>query len=350
MCDAVSVGGREVGPEEPVFVIAEAGVNHNGDRELALRLVDEAAAAGADAVKFQTFAADRVASASAPKARYQLETTDPAESQLEMLRRFELDRATHEALLQRSAERGLVFLSSAFDEQSVDLLDALNVPAIKVGSGELTNTYLLRRIAATGRPVILSTGMADLAEVGEALHTLDEAGSAGAVLLHCVSNYPADPADSNLRAMATLRDAFNVPVGFSDHTQGTEAALAAVALGACVLEKHFTLDSGLDGPDHRASLEPNAFSDLVAQIRRVSSALGDGVKRPAESELEIRRLVRRSLVAARPLAAGTTLAPEMLRALRPGTGISPTREADVVGRTLARPLAENEAVSLDDLA
>jgi N-acetylneuraminate synthase/N,N'-diacetyllegionaminate synthase len=347
MGDTVSIGARAVGNGEPVLVIAEAGVNHNGDPGLALRLVDEAAAAGADAVKFQTFSAERVAAASAPKAGYQLETTDPAESQLEMLRGLELTRDAHEPLIRRCAELGILFLSSAFDDESVALLDELDVPAIKVGSGELTNVFLLERIAATGRPVILSTGMADLDEVGSALRTLD---GSDVVLLHCVSNYPASPDDANLRAMATLRDAFQVAVGFSDHTTGIETSLAAVALGACAIEKHFTLDAGLPGPDHRASLEPDAFRAFVDGVRIVSSTLGDGTKQPAESELENRRLVRRSLVAARALPAGTTLEPGMVRALRPGTGIAPTDREAVLGRVLVRELAEDEPLSWDDLA
>lgn len=346
MSDAVLVDGRPIGSGEPVFVIAEAGVNHNGDTELALQLVDEAAAAGADAVKFQTFSADHVAAAAAPKAGYQLETTNPDESQLEMLRGLELGRDAHEALIGRCAEREILFLSSAFDEGSVALLDELGVPAIKVGSGELTNAFLLERIAEAGRPVILSTGMAELGEVEAALRTLR---SVPVVLLHCVSNYPASPGDSNLRAMATLRDAFDVPVGFSDHTQGAETSLAAVALGACAIEKHFTLDTSLPGPDHRASLEPLAFRAFVDGIRLVSSTLGDGVKRPAASELQNRGLVRRSVVAARPLPLGTTIEPEMLRALRPGTGIPPTQLDELLGRTLGRDLAENEQLSWSDL-
>lgn len=349
MAGTVELGGRRVGEGEPVLVVAEAGVNHNGSLDLALRLVDEAAAAGADAVKFQTFSAERVASAAAPKAAYQLETTDVGETQLEMLRELELDVDAHAALAARCAERGILFLSTPFDEESVAVLDELDVPAVKIGSGELTNTFLLERVAATGRPVILSTGMADLEEVGVALDSLAAGGAGAVVLLHCVSNYPAAPADANLRAMRTLADAFGVPVGFSDHTLGVETALAAVALGACVLEKHFTLDASLPGPDHRASLEPPALRALVQGLRAVSAALGDGVKRPAAAERENRLLVRRSIVAARALPAGTTLAREDVSALRPGDGIPPTRRDEVLGRRLRRDVEAGAQLAWEDL-
>lgn len=349
MAGTVELGGRRVGEGEPVLVVAEAGVNHNGSLDLALRLVDEAAAAGADAVKFQTFSAERVASAAAPKAAYQLETTDAGETQLEMLRELELDVDAHVALAAHCAERGILFLSTPFDEESVAVLDELDVPAVKIGSGELTNTFLLERVAATGRPVILSTGMADLEEVGVALDSLAAGGAGAVVLLHCVSNYPAAPADANLRAMRTLADAFGVPVGFSDHTLGVETALAAVALGACVLEKHFTLDASLPGPDHRASLEPPALRALVQGLRAVSAALGDGVKRPAAAERENRLLVRRSIVAARALPAGTTLAREDVSALRPGDGIPPTRRDEVLGRRLRRDVEAGAQLAWEDL-
>jgi len=349
MGGTIAIANRKVGIGEPVFVIAEAGVNHNGDLDLALRLVDEAAAAGADAVKFQTFSAQKIAAVAAPKARYQLETTNPDESQRDMLRALQLDADDHRALVNRCADRGVLFLSSPFDQESVALLDELDVPAIKVGSGELTNTFLLERIAATGRPVILSTGMTNLEEVGEAVQTVATAGGGPLVLLHCVSTYPADPADANLHAMSTLREAFDVPVGFSDHTLGIEAALAAVALDACAVEKHFTLDRSLPGPDHRASLEPAQFRALVESMRVVYASLGDGVKRPAEAELENRLLVRRSLVAARALLAGTKIEPKMLCALRPGTGIPPTRRAELVGRTVLRDLAAGEVIGWDDV-
>jgi N,N'-diacetyllegionaminate synthase len=342
----VRIGPRRVGPGEPVFVIAEAGVNHNGDLELARRLVDAAADAGADAVKFQTFRAEAVAAADAPKAAYQLETTGGEESQLEMLRALELGEDAHAELKRAAEERGLVFLSTPFDAASVALLDGLKVDAFKVSSADLTNAPLLEEIASRGRPVLLSTGMADLEEIAAALAVL---GDVGTILLHCVSSYPAPPEEANLRALRNMAERFGVPVGYSDHTVGYEVALAAVALGACALEKHVTLDRALPGPDHRASLEPGELAELVRSVRTVETSLGDGVKRPTESELANRSLARRSLHAAADLAPGTVLAGDMLVALRPGSGIPPGRLAEVIGRRLARPLAAGEQLGWDAL-
>jgi N,N'-diacetyllegionaminate synthase len=345
----VRLGHRRLGEGEPCFVIAEAGVNHNGDPELAARLVEAAAAARADAVKFQTFRAEGVASRSAPKADYQLETTSRTETQLEMLRRLELDGEAHVALKSLAENRGLVFLSTAFDVSSVDVLDRLGVDAFKVASPDLTNVPLLEEIGRRGRPILLSTGLADLEEVERALAVLRGAGDADVVVLHCVSEYPAAAEDANLRAMATMRARFGVPIGYSDHTQGSEVALAAVALGAAVLEKHFTLDRTLPGPDHRASLEPDELARLVAAVRRVESSLGTGIKEPTEAERRNARAVRRSLAAAEDLAAGTVLTREMLTALRPGTGISPASIEAVIGRRLTRNIAHSELLALSDL-
>jgi N-acetylneuraminate synthase/N,N'-diacetyllegionaminate synthase len=345
----VTIGGRPVGPGAPCFVVAEAGVNHNGDLELALRLVDAAAAARADAVKFQTFRAEAVAAPSAPKAGYQLESTGAGESQLEMLRGLELAPDAYAELKRRAEERGLVFLSSPFDHESVELLDELDVAAFKIASGEVTNTALLADVGRRGRPVILSSGTADVGEVEEAVATLRAAGARELVVLHCVSAYPAPAEGANLLAMATLAERLGLPVGFSDHTEGDEVALAAAALGACVLEKHFTLDRSLPGPDHHASLEPPELAELVRRVRRVEAAVGDGVKRPTELERANARVVRRSLAAARDLAAGTTLDEGMLEALRPGTGIAPSRLPDVVGRRLRRDLARGELLDPADL-
>jgi N,N'-diacetyllegionaminate synthase len=345
----VTIAGRELGPGSPCFVIAEAGVNHNGDLELARGLVDAAAVAGADAVKFQTFRAEAVAAPSAPKAGYQVETTGAHESQLDMLRRLELAADAHAELKRRAEDRGLVFLSTPFDLESVDLLDSLGVAAFKVGSGELTNLPLLAEIGRRGRPVILSTGGADLAEVEAAVAALGQAGAPDVIVLHCVSAYPAAAEDVNLLAMRTLAERLGVAVGFSDHTVGDEVALAAVALGACILEKHFTLDRSLPGPDHGASLEPGELEALVRRVRRVEAALGDGVKRPSEGERANADAVRRSLAAARDLRAGTVLEERMLEALRPGTGIAPSRLAEVVGRRLRRDRARGELLDPSDL-
>jgi N,N'-diacetyllegionaminate synthase len=345
----VTLGQRPIGAGHPVFVIAEAGVNHNGDLDLARRLVDVAATAGADAVKFQTFAAERVAAREAPKADYQRQTTSAEESQQQMLRRLELSPAAHRELQAHAVGRGLTFLSTPFDEASADLLDALGVPAIKIGSGEVTNLPFLQHVARKGRPVILSTGMSSLDEVGAAVAAVRETGNAELILLHCVSEYPARAIDANLRAMQTLADAFGTPVGYSDHTPGLEVALAAVALGASVIEKHFTLDRTLPGPDHRASLEAAQLTELVRGIRLVEQALGNGVKAPTSGELANRVVARRSLAAAVDLPAGLSLTRESLCALRPATGIPPASLPAVLGRKLTRPRRAGELIAWSDL-
>lgn len=333
-----------------LFVIAEAGVNHNGDAALAERLVDAAADAGADAVKFQTFRADALAAASAPKAEYQKRTSGGEESQLTMLRRLELSREGHERALARAKARGIAFLSTPFDEESADFLETLGVPAFKLPSGEVTNHPLLRHVARKGRPVILSTGMSDLEEVREAVGALRGAGCKDLTLLHCVSNYPADPKDANLRAMKTLADAFGVPVGWSDHTPGWATSAAAVALGAAVIEKHFTLDKSLPGPDHAMSLDPAELKAFVAVLRETASALGDGIKAPRPCEEPIRRVARRSLVLRRALKKGTVIKDADLAAKRPGTGLPPSRLAETIGRALARDKAADEPLTREDLA
>lgn len=326
--------GREIGPHHPALIIAEAGVNHNGDLARALRLIEVAAEAGADAVKFQTFCADRLVTREAPKARYQLETTDTGESQYEMLRRLELSQADHAALIAHCAQHGILFLSTPFDEESAAMLAELGVAAFKIPSGEITNLPFLSAVAAWQRPIILSTGMATEAEVRTAVECLRASGNGQLALLHCVSNYPAEPADVNLRAMPAMASLFGVPVGFSDHTLGIDIAAAAVALGACIVEKHFTLDRALPGPDHRASVEPEELAQLVRSIRRVESALGHGRKEPAASEANTAQVARKSLVAARDLAAGTLLTEDAIGIKRPGTGLAPALRPQLVGRVL----------------
>jgi sialic acid synthase SpsE len=283
-------------------------------------------------VKFQTFRADRLASASAPKAEYQARATGSGESQLEMLRRLELARETHVELLGRCRERGLVFLSTPFEEESADFLESLGVAAFKVPSGEVTNLPFLAHLARKGRPIILSTGMATLDEVSGAVRCLRENGDPALALLHCVSRYPAEPRDANLRAMRTMADAFGVPVGYSDHTPGLEVALAAAALGAAVIEKHFTLDRSLPGPDHAASLEPGELAALVRGVRTVESALGHGRKEPVPAEAETAAVARKSLVALVDLPAGTVLDASVVGPRRPGTGLSPALAPQLVGR------------------
>jgi N,N'-diacetyllegionaminate synthase len=344
----ISIGARVVGLDRPCFVIAEAGVNHNGDLAMAHALVDAAKAAGADAVKFQTFSAERLVSRTAPKAEYQLGQTDPSESHFEMLRHLELSESDHRELIAHCRDRALLFMSTPFDEEAADLLDELDVPAYKIPSGEITNLPFLAHVAAKQRPIILSTGMSTLAEVEEAVQCLRKNGAGNLVLLQCVSNYPAHPADINLRAMATMAAAFGLAVGYSDHTNGIEIALAAAALGACVIEKHFTLDRNLPGPDHRASLEPGELTSLIEGIRQIESALGNGVKQPAAAELVNLSIARKSVHWRHALERGAVVRAADLIALRPATGLAPGRVPSLVGRSLRRSVSAGEMVSEED--
>jgi N,N'-diacetyllegionaminate synthase len=332
----------------PVLIIAEAGVNHDGVLADAHALVDAAADAGADVVKFQSFRAERLVTAAARKAAYQVRTTGSDDPQLAMLRALELSPEAHHALATHAAERGIAFLSSAFDSESLDFLATLHPSAVKVPSGELTNLPYLRHVARFGLPVILSTGMATLGEVETALDALERGGCARAAitLLHCTTEYPAPMLDVNLRAMVVMQRAFGVRVGYSDHTAGIEVPVAAVALGATVIEKHLTLDCSRHGPDHAASLEPRDFAQMVRAIRNVERALGDGVKRPTASEYGNRAVARRSIVAARHIAAGEVFGDDNLTVKRPGTGLSPMLWDTVVGRVATRDFAPDEAVAL----
>lgn len=334
----IEIGSHLIGPGNASFVIAEAGVNHNGDLDLGRELVRAAASAGANAVKFQTFSAERLVTASAPKAAYQVERTDPTESQQNMLKHLELGTREHQELMNECARSGILFLSSAFDEQSADLLDALGVVAYKIPSGEITNLPYLRHLAKKGRCLIVSTGMSDMDEVTTAVAAIRDAAEVPIVLLHCVSLYPAAAAGTNLLAMDTMRTAFGVPVGYSDHTEGVAVALAAVALGADMIEKHLTTDRRLPGPDHAASLEPAEFRTLVAGIRDVEAARGDGVKRPLPEEAETAAVARKSVVAAVDIPAGTLITREMLAVKRPGTGMPPSRLESVVGHRARRAI------------
>jgi N,N'-diacetyllegionaminate synthase len=345
-----SIGSRAIGAGAPVFIVAEAGVNHNGDPALALRLVDAAAECGADAVKFQTFTVDALLTQGAPKARYQLETTGAEESQHEMLARLELSLEVLAELKDRAAKQGLIFFSAPFDEESADVLEALDVALFKVPSGEITNLPLLRHVAAKGRPIILSTGMSDLEEVEQAVAAIRAAGDPPLALLHCLSAYPAPVGEVNLRAMDSLASRFGCPVGFSDHTVGIEIAVAAAARGAAIVEKHLTLDKTLPGPDHRASLDPAELGAMVRAIRAVESALGDGVKRPMPSEADTRRVARKSLVAARALKAGERIAAGDVASKRPATGISPAELPRVLGLRLTRDVAADEVIPWEALA
>lgn len=344
----IKIANRWVGEWGPCFIIAEAGINHNGEFRLAKKMVDVAKRAGADAVKFQVFNAERVVIKTAEKATYQKKGTGKG-SQYEMLKKLELTKDEFTELAAYARRKNIIFLASAFDEESVDLLDELKVPAFKVPSGEITNSPLLKQIARKGKPIILSTGMSNLGEVAEALEVIRKEGAGDAILLHCVSDYPAKVEDMNLRAMDTLRDAFGLPAGLSDHTLGITVPIAATALGAAVIEKHFTLDKTLPGPDHKASLEPSEFKEMVARIREVEKALGNGIKIPTKSEEAIKKVVRRSIVARVNILRGTVIAQHMLNLKRPGTGLEPKYLKKVIGKKAKKDIKPDELITFEKL-
>lgn len=330
------------------LIIAEAGVNHNGDLALAKQLIDVAAEAGVDLVKFQTFSADRQATRTAEKADYQAQTTGNKESQHQMLRRLELTEAMHKELIAHCAARNVEFFSTGFDIESIDLLLSLGQDHFKIPSGEITNLPYLRHVGQLGKAVILSTGMATLGDIEAALDVLEQAGTVRAqiTVLHCTTEYPTAMNDVNLRAMQSIHAAFGVAVGYSDHTQGIEVAIAAVAMGATVIEKHFTLDRNLPGPDHRASLEPAELKAMVAAIRNIEVALGDGVKRLTPGEARNKPVARKSLVASRAIKVGEIFSAQNITTKRPGTGISPMRWDEVIGRAAPRDIAADEVIEL----
>lgn len=341
-----------------VFIIAEAGVNHNGDPERALAMVDVAHEAGADAIKFQTFSTDKVIGPTAEKAEYQKRETGEG-SQRDMVRPLEMSDELHRRLVERCRDRGIEFMSTPFDEEAADFLLDLGMKRIKAPSGEIVNHPFLRFLASKDRPLIVSTGMATLEEIEEALAVIAATRSAHGftapmaemvTVLHCTSNYPAACSDVNLRAMRTIADATGLPVGYSDHTLGVAVSTAAVALGAVVIEKHFTLDSRLPGPDHRASLEPQDLAALVRQIRDVEAALGSPIKAPTESEIPVRAVVRRSVTARRDLPAGHTLSAADLILLRPATGVPAKALDEVIGRTLKTAVPEGVPLQWEHLA
>jgi len=329
------------------FIIAEAGINHNGSLEMALRLIDVACAAGADAVKFQTFKADRIIAVNAPKAEYQKDATGTDESQLEMVKKLELDEAAHTRLHNYCQDKDIRFLSTPFDLESIDLLTRLGLEIFKIPSGEITNLPYLRKLGALKKRLILSTGMADLSEIKDALDVLVDAGSRmeDITVLHCNTEYPTPFEDVNLRAMLTIRSAFpGISVGYSDHTLGIEAPIAAVAIGATVIEKHFTLDRNLPGPDHRASLEPDELAAMISAIRNIEKALGTGIKKPSPSELRNIPVARKSIVAAAPIKKGETFTEMNITVKRPGTGITPMRWDEMIGRKAAKPYRKDELI------
>ena len=343
----ISIEGCSIGSGSPCFIIAEAGVNHNGSLGLAYQLVDMAVHAGADAVKFQTFQAELLVTRDAPKAEYQIRNTGGEENQFQMLKKLELSAEANYSLRNYCKEKGILFLSTPFDEKSADLLEQLNVPLFKIGSGEVTNLPFLRYVARKQKPIILSTGMSTLGEVETAIQAIVSTGNSSIILLHCVSVYPAPSADINLRVMQTLQSTLGFPAGYSDHTIGIEISLAAAALGACVIEKHITLDRRIPGPDQSCSIEPTELRALVTGVRNIEAALGNGIKRVGASELNTARIARKSLVAACDIPESSLLSEEMIATLRPGTGIPPGLISFLIGRTTRVSIQAGTLLSLE---
>ncbi|MBQ7076684.1 MAG: N-acetylneuraminate synthase [Lachnospiraceae bacterium] len=328
-----------------VYIIAEAGVNHNGKLEIAKKLVDSAKAAGADCVKFQTFKAEKLVSKNAVKAEYQKETTGDS-SQQEMLKKLELSYDEFIELKKYCDKVGITFLSTPFDSESVDFLNSLDMPFWKIPSGEVTNYPYLVKLAKTHKPVIMSTGMCDLNEIDAAINVLKENGAGEITILHCNTEYPTPFTDVNLKAMVSMKETFDVKVGYSDHTKGIEVPIAAVALGATVIEKHFTLDKNMEGPDHKASLEPYELKAMVDAIRNIEKALGTGKKAPTESELKNKAVARKSIVAACDIKKGQTFTEENLTVKRPGTGLSPMFWNEIIGTTAKRDYSLDEMIDI----
>lgn len=330
------------------FIIAEAGVNHNGSIELAKKLIDIALEAGADAVKFQTFKTENVVSGCAPKAEYQQKTTSKDETQFEMIKKLELSFSDFNELKAYCDNKGIIFLSTPFDLDSARFLKEIGLEIFKIPSGEITNYLLLREIGSYRKKVILSTGMADLGEIEDALDVLIESGTKreDITVLHCNTEYPTPFEDVNLKAMLTIKYAFKIEVGYSDHTLGIEIPIAAVGLGARVIEKHFTIDRNLPGPDHKASLEPHELKQMVQAIRNIEKALGDGIKKPSKSELKNLQIARKSIVAKRNIKKGEIFTEENLTIKRPGNGISPMRWNEIIGRKAKKDFLEGEIIEI----
>lgn len=336
-------GGQET---MSIFIIAEAGVNHNGSLELAKKLVDAAKYAGADCVKFQTFVSKNIVSKNAVKAEYQKQQTEPEESQQDMLKKLELSFDEFVELNEYCKSKDIEFMSTAFDFDSIDFLYSLDMGTWKIPSGDITNLPYLIKIAKINKPVILSTGMSTMEEIRSAIKALKENGVAKLTVLHCTTEYPTPFEDVNLRAMNTIKEEFGVKAGYSDHTKGIEVPIAAVALGATVIEKHFTLDRNMEGPDHKASLEPNELKAMVDSIRHIELALGNGMKQPAESEKKNIAVARKSIIASKDIKAGDIFTEENLTVKRPGYGISPMRWFDVIGKVSPRDFEEDELIEL----
>jgi N,N'-diacetyllegionaminate synthase len=336
-----------VGPGSKVFVMAEIGINHNGNVNQAIKMIDEAAESGADAVKFQSFRVDKLLIPSQNRYAQQMGSM---ESAYQMLRRCELSWEDQEKLKKHAEEKKVLFLSTPFDEETVDFLDSLGVPAFKIASSDITHIPLLRHIAKKGKPIFMSTGMSFLSEVGDALQVLRSSGAKEILLMHCVSAYPTPPQNMNLRALETLQSHFELPVGLSDHSEGILLPLIAVALGSVVIEKHFTLDKNASGADHKCSMDPEDLRQLVKTLRDVEASLGDGRKRPSDIEEEGRLLGRRSIVAAVDIRAHETIAPWMLTCKRPGSGLEPRYKEQIIGMAARRNISKNTILQWEDLA
>ena len=330
-----------------VFIIAEAGVNHNGSVDLAKQLIDVAVDSGADAVKFQTFKAENLVSKNAQKAEYQKQTTDASESQFDMIKKLELDMETHKVLITYCLEKNIIFLSTPFDHESIDLLNELQLQIFKIPSGEITNLPYLRHIGSLGKRVVLSTGMSTLQEVDDALNVLTGAGTKkeNITVLHANTMYPTPFEDVNLNAMLTIQQECGVTVGYSDHTLGIEVDIAAVAMGASIIEKHFTLDKTMDGPDHKASLDPGELRAMVLAIRNTEKALGSSEKKPSPSEIVNKDIARKSIVASRSIRKGEVLSVENIITKRPGTGINPMKWDEIIGTEVAKDFKKDELIS-----
>lgn len=330
------------------FIIAEAGVNHNGDIDIAKKLIDAAASAGADAVKFQSFKTENLVTKDAPKAEYQKEATGSG-NQYEMLKKLELSYEDHIILKKYCDEKGILFISTPFDFESVDLLEKLNIPLYKISSGDLTNIPLLRYIAKLNKPMIVSTGMANLGEVEVAIGEIKNIGNDKISLLHCTSNYPTKYEDVNLNAMITLKNAFKLPVGYSDHTEGIEVSIAAVAMVAQIIEKHFTLDKDMEGPDHKASLNPEELRKMVASIRNIEKAFGDGIKKCSKSEENTKKVARKSIVSKVNIAKGETISYENIAFKRPGNGLNPILVDEIIGMVAIEDIEAEEFITFSNI-
>ncbi len=341
----IKIESKLIGEGKPCFIIAEAGVNHNGEFRLAKRLIDVAKKAGADAVKFQTFKAESLVTKSTEMADYQKRNIGKKESQFKMLKKLELAQEDFLRLKRYADSKKILFLSTPYDKESVDILKKLRVPAFKISSADITNYPLLVYVAKKNLPIILSTGMSTLAEVEEAINVIKGAGNEKLILLHCTFNYPTKMEEVNLRAIKTLWQAFQIPVGYSDHTMGLEVPTAALALGAVVIEKHFTLDRNLPGPDHKASLEPDELKEMIEKIRNIEMALGSPIKSPTKSEIANRKISRRSIVAKTFIPKGEKITAQMLSVKRPGTGISPKYFRKIIGGRALQNIRSDELIS-----